>query len=619
VVEIQKTGATEEIPDNPQGLLTLVSSRADSDDRSVCPTNDQHMNNSRLIQRFSFASLAISVICGSICNAQTINWYPDTAEAARVAAAQNKTVLLHFGADWCRPCGQVETFVFTDPTVQRAFDQQLVAVKVDADTQKDLVEEFGVTSLPMDIAISPTGEILAKRKSPTVASSYLKMISDIETTRSKLEDSNSRIENAAYQIKQMAEKKSGVQAQTPSFAPEFPRKAPHQPAASSVKLKNQGRRVKNPFVQQSGSQAGARLASKPQGIPMAQGQVMPQPETIAAPMAMPKAMELPGQLTMPEELQLAAPLTPPASVAHDFSVPMAKTNDFVPQSGGAIEGELTVVNQAKPVARRNPALKRLDQSDIAARLVREQAQQKLENFKADPRIVMDDRFYGTQRAAQAANAVDAKYQAKINLTQEIAPDVDPQAVVGFVPPKAPNFGAETVANVMDRNVDPPGTKATLASSGHSALNKATQDSVVDRGLKQASETPAKPTYALHGKCPVALLTKSKWVDGEEEIGCVHRNRVYIFANQENLRLFQSAPDAYSPILAGYDPVIFEETGRLVDGMEEYGVFMGKTPKQRIVLFASSETRARFQLEPRRYLQSVRQAMDRSSTTTTTMR
>ena len=97
------------------------------------------------------------------------------------------------------------------------------------------------------------------------------------------------------------------------------------------------------------------------------------------------------------------------------------------------------------------------------------------------------------------------------------------------------------------------------------------------------------------------------------------NRVYIFASQENLQLFQSEPDAYSPILAGYDPVIFEETGRLVDGEEEYGVFMGKTPKQRIVLFASPETRARFQLEPRRYLQSVRQAMDKSSSSSTTMR
>ena len=81
------------------------------------------------------------------------------------------------------------------------------------------------------------------------------------------------------------------------------------------------------------------------------------------------------------------------------------------------------------------------------------------------------------------------------------------------------------------------------------------------------------------------------------------------------RLSNPTLDAFSPILAGYDPVVFEETGRLVDGSEEYGVFMGKAPQQRIVLFASPETRARFQLEPRKYLQTVRQAMDKSSSAT----
>jgi len=522
------------------------------------------MKNLQLIRRFSFASLAISfVCCSSICNAQTINWFPDPGAAAQVAVAENKTILLHFGADSCRDCDQLDTFVYTDPTVQRAFDQSLIAVKVNADTQKDLVEEFGVTSLPMDIAVSPAGEILSKRKSPTVAASYLKMISDFETTRTKLEDPNSQIENAAYQIKQMANESSGIKAQTASFTPSFPYQSPHQPAASSTALKKQGQIVKNPFVQ-GGPQGGTRLANQPTGaIPMAPGQVLPQAAALAAPMTMPKPVQMPGQLTLPPEMKLAEPLTPPRTVANQFSVTENHSNDFMPKSGNAVEGELTVNNQfgsAKPVAPRNTALQRLEQSDIAARLVREQAQQKRENFKADPKVVMDDRL-----------------------------------------------------TVMNRGVDPPGTKASLASSSKSILKTG---SPVERGLDQAASTPAKPTYALHGKCPVALLTKSKWIDGEDKIGCVHRNRVYIFASQENLQLFQTDPDAYSPILAGYDPVIFEETGRLVDGMEEYGVFMGKTPKQRIVLFASPETRARFQLEPRRYLQTVRQAMDKSSSSST---
>ena len=86
--------------------------------------------------------------CSSICNAQAIAWYPDTGTAAQAAANQDKIIFLHFGADGCRECDELNTFVFSDPAVQRAFDADLIAVKVDADVQTDLVEEFGVKSLP---------------------------------------------------------------------------------------------------------------------------------------------------------------------------------------------------------------------------------------------------------------------------------------------------------------------------------------------------------------------------------------------------------------------------------------------------------------------------------------
>ena len=75
-----------------------------------------------------------------------------------------------------------------------------------------------------------------------------------------------------------------------------------------------------------------------------------------------------------------------------------------------------------------------------------------------------------------------------------------------------------------------------------------------------------------------------------------------------MNIFQADPDANSPILAGYDPVIYQEAGRLVDGLAKHCVFMGKVPMQRIVLFANAQNRARFQSEPKKYLESVRQAM-----------
>ena len=117
-----------------------------------------------------------------------------------------------------------------------------------------------------------------------------------------------------------------------------------------------------------------------------------------------------------------------------------------------------------------------------------------------------------------------------------------------------------------------------------------------------------PTYALRGKCPVSLLTQEKWINGNPQWGCVHRNQVYIFSSELNLKKFKEQPEFYSPILAGFDPVIFHETGKLIPGLLSHGVFMGEAPNQRIILFSDPLTRVRFQESPKQFLETARQAM-----------
>ena len=85
--------------------------------------------------------------------------------------------------------------------------------------------------------------------------------------------------------------------------------------------------------------------------------------------------------------------------------------------------------------------------------------------------------------------------------------------------------------------------------------------------------------------------------------------MYIFSSAEKLKTFQANPDFFSPILAGYDPVVFHKEGRLINGLAEHGVFMGKAPDQRILLFRDAQTRAMFQAQPAAYMNTVRQAMN----------
>jgi len=44
--------------------------------------------------------------------AQDIEWQNDLRSGISKAEAENKLVLLHFSASWCRPCQALEKFVF---------------------------------------------------------------------------------------------------------------------------------------------------------------------------------------------------------------------------------------------------------------------------------------------------------------------------------------------------------------------------------------------------------------------------------------------------------------------------------------------------------------------------
>ena len=136
----------------------------------------------------------------------------------------------------------------------------------------------------------------------------------------------------------------------------------------------------------------------------------------------------------------------------------------------------------------------------------------------------------------------------------------------------------------------------------------------DNGDNETAETSAsadidRTQFCLMGKCPVTLMKEGRWQDGDPTFGIVHRDRTYLFASEAALNEFRSDPDVFSPLLAGYDPVLYHDGGELVDGLPKHGVFMGRLPNQRVVLFSNPTTRATFQANPQQYLETVRQAMN----------
>ena len=183
-------------------------------------------------------------------------------------------------------------------------------------------------------------------------------------------------------------------------------------------------------------------------------------------------------------------------------------------------------------------------------------------------------------------------------------------------------GPKRIVNNKFTNNQPDDPSSDFASRLTAATMKpnlklAQEDKVTNQHFRPAeSSAGALPSPAsaqqdispmLQGHCPVTLVKSQKWVAGDRRWGCFHRNQLYLFVDQATLNEFLQAPELYSPLLSGYDPVQFAKTGELIAGKESLGVFLGRAPKQRIALFSNRQNRVEFEANPSRFLEVIARA------------
>ncbi len=186
------------------------------------------------------------------------------------------------------------------------------------------------------------------------------------------------------------------------------------------------------------------------------------------------------------------------------------------------------------------------------------------------------------------------------------------------PAAGPAGNPATGTNNLGQPVQPP-----LQPAGSDALSYLPQG-IPDAG-QQTPQPPAvgpengNPPLCLDGYCPVSLVDtmvsnveadKRKWVLGVRQWGAIHRGRTYLFAGQEQQARFLADPDRYAPVMSGNDIVLTVDQGETVSGRRDFGVFFGG----HTYLFASKDSRHRFEQDPDRYANEVLQAMhaDRQS-------
>ena len=455
---------------------------------------------------------------------ERIEWQTDVAKAMEMAAQSNKLVLLHFSASWCRPCQHLETFVFTNYRVIRKFQDRVVPVKIDVDTNPEWVKKHGVSSIPTDVCLTPSGRVVVKQPSPKTADDYLRMFKRIETAANQIDEGNLALAQRIDEVIGTAQVDMNQLRQHPDFTPDgATHKHPGTPRTAQ--------RMADDFV--------------PTRTPIRQ-----------------------ATATSTDGDESGATVTAGGLQQTDDSA----KQDFQPPPRRIVNPKFTLPAIPQPTAKAT---------------TREPARSTAESNTS---------FVPPTEGSPPAPRKRIQVPTDIDSSMPTAPQPRSQATHSSANPIPQQLGKRME---LILKADPVSATVEKPASG-------------DFQQIEPKGTPSK--MAMHGMCPVTLIEQGKWVKGNPEIGCVHRGRVYLFVDSSALDRFLTAPDDYSPLLAGYDPVIYHEEGRLVDGLESNGVFMGKKPNLRVILFQSAETQQKFKQEPRKYLQTIREATDRSDQT-----
>ncbi len=91
-----------------------------------------------------------------------IAWRHSYNQATIEADENNKPLLVFFTADWCGPCKQMKTWVFSDKLLANTIEAAFVPVKIDLTSQglpdQHIADRYNVTAIPTLLTLTPDGK-----------------------------------------------------------------------------------------------------------------------------------------------------------------------------------------------------------------------------------------------------------------------------------------------------------------------------------------------------------------------------------------------------------------------------------------------------------------------------
>jgi YHS domain-containing protein len=218
------------------------------------------------------------------------------------------------------------------------------------------------------------------------------------------------------------------------------------------------------------------------------------------------------------------------------------------------------------------------------------------------------------KPAAAAEDPSASGNMAIDTRPASVPTVEPQREAADPPQAAPPV-SRVAAGQSSGPTDAPPPAAPIEPERTPSLPSADADAIrasmpmpPDHPVELASYTApapvreeipmpvAAPAVALKSYCPVELIRNGRWARGNPQWTVVYQGSIYRFSGAAQRQAFLANPEAFVPVNGGNDVVLLVDENRTVAGQMTYCA----TYQDRLYMFSSSATQARFNEAPHRY-------------------
>ncbi|MDX1930561.1 MAG: thioredoxin family protein [Pirellulaceae bacterium] len=484
--------------------------------------------------------LAFAIVSGPAFAQSEIRWQPDLATARRSAAQFQVPMLIHFYGDNCLPCKTLEQRVLNQDAVIKTLNKYFICVRVNASQDRATAAEYQVHSWPTDVFVSADGQVLYQGVCKQDIPGYMEVLQNVAISN---RDRNTQI------------------------------------AAS---------RAGQPLGQSQGQFAGSAMPA--QSTPAQMNAAPGNPNMANATMAPSSAITASTPAT---QFQVAPPTRPgmmdngglPPLPGHLASRPLGNNVTGQMNTQANLPSVAAGANTQKPVAN-NPNSSLVSNPYFP---------------ESEPMVCTPDGKCGpassmAQHAGQTYNGTPTSNQHLAGSdVQNRSMQQTSGAALNGGPQFPPLSATATTAGTLAEPTFQPKSAMLVANSkilSDDAPAETTGDTKL--GLIEAAPPEMEPA-AFNGYCPISLVKTGLKVQGKTEHAVRHRGRTYLMENPEAVREFMQAPDRFSPVLSGYDPMVFLESGKLVDGTLENALYDPNSGM--IILFSSASSQNKFKADP----------------------